>query len=90
MSGDPHPVHGQTPDPDPAIENHAGLGFVQYGTLRLDAPVDGSYWVAVYAVDPMATGKYVLDALGGMADLIGFFSAPWPPVNQADAASPAG
>lgn len=88
-----------TPDPDPAIENHGGLGFVQYGTLQMDAPVDGSYWIAVYAVDPTATGKYVLapgvreefgvDALGGMADLIGFFDAPWPPAEAPPAEAPA-
>jgi len=85
-----------TPDPTPEIQNHAGLGFVQYGQVSLTTPVDGSYWVAVYAVDPMATGKYVLapgvreefgaDAVGGMADLIAFFNEPWPP---APAASPA-
>jgi hypothetical protein len=88
-----------TPATDPQVENHAGLGFIQYGTLQLDAPVDGSYWVAVYAVDPMATGKYVLapgvreefgvDAFGGMADLIGFFNEPWPAVDAAGSPFPA-
>lgn len=81
------------PAADPPIEQHAGLGFRQYGTLRIDAPADGSYWIAVHAVDPMGTGKYVLapgvreefgvDALGGMADLLGFFNEPWPPVVRA-------
>jgi len=88
-----------TPDPDPAREVHAGLGFLQYGTLRMEAPTDGSYWVAVYAVDPMGTGKYVLapgvreefgaDAVGGMADLVGFFLEPWPPTAAAPPSSPA-
>ena len=74
---------------DPPREVHAGLGFINYGTLRLEAPETGSYWVAVSAADPEATGKYVfapglreefgVDAIGGMVDLIGFFNAPWPP-----------
>ena len=77
------------PAQDPAREVHAGLGFINYGTVRSEAPVDGSYWVAVRAVDPEATGKYVfapgqreefgVDAISGMIDLIGFFNAPWPP-----------
>ena len=76
------------PDPSPEVQVHAGLGFVQYGQVSMTAPDDGSYWIAVYAVDPMATGKYVLapgvreefgvDAVRGMADLIGFFNDPWP------------
>lgn len=74
---------------DPRREVHAGLGFLNYGDIRLEAPVDGSYYVAVQAVDQDATGKYVfapglreefgLDAIGGMWDLIAFFDAPWPP-----------
>jgi hypothetical protein len=76
------------PAADPPLETHAGLGFVNYGTIRLEAPADGSYYVAVEAVEPGATGKYVLapgvreefgiEAIEGMADLIGFFLAPWP------------
>jgi hypothetical protein len=74
---------------DPPREVHGGLGFINFGELRLEAPEDGSYYVAVRAVDPQATGKYVLapgvreefglDAIGGMLDMIGFFDAPWPP-----------
>lgn len=81
------------PVPDPPLEIHGGLGFVNYGTIRLEAPVDGSYYVAVQAVEPDATGKYVFapgvreefgpEAIGGMADLIDFFAAPWPPEEQA-------
>ncbi len=77
------------PAAEPPLEVHGGLGFTNYGSLSLVAPVTGSYWVAVYASDPEATGKYVLapgvreefgvDAIGGMADLIDFFMAPWPP-----------
>lgn len=77
------------PAVEPRREVHGGLGFINYGNLSLEAPKTGSYWVAVYAVDPDATGKYVfapgvreefgLDAVQGMADLIGFFMAPWPP-----------
>jgi hypothetical protein len=73
---------------DPPLESHAGLGFVNYGSLRSQAPETGSYWIAVSAVDPDATGKYVLapgrreefglEAVGGMLDLIAFFDAPWP------------
>jgi hypothetical protein len=69
------------------------LGFTNYGSLSLSSPASASYWVAVYAVDPKATGKYVLapgvreefgpEAIGGMADLIGFFMAPWPPEDDA-------
>jgi hypothetical protein len=77
------------PAAEPPREVHGGLGFFNYGTVRTEAPVDGSYYVAVQAIDPRATGKYVLapgvreefglDAITGMADLIGFFAAPWPP-----------
>ena len=80
------------PAADPPREVHGGLGFVNYGTVRSQAPETGSYWVAVSAVDPEATGKYVLapgereefgvDAFGGMFDLIGFFNAPWPPQDE--------
>jgi hypothetical protein len=73
---------------DPPLEVHAGLGFVNYGSLRTQAPETGTYWIAVSAVDPNTTGKYVLapglreefglEALGGMVDLIAFFDAPWP------------
>ena len=76
------------PAAEPPLETHAGLGFLNYGTIRLDAPADGSYYVAVEAVEPDATGKYVfapgareefgIDAIAGMADLVGFFLAPWP------------
>jgi hypothetical protein len=77
------------PATDPPREVHAGLGFINYGTLRLEAPETGPYWVAVSATDGEATGKYVfapglreefgVDAIGGMVDLISFFNAPWPP-----------
>jgi hypothetical protein len=77
------------PATDPPREIHGGLGFINYGTLRLDAPETGSYWVAVSAIDADETGKYVFapgsreefgtDAIGGMVDLISFFNAPWPP-----------
>ena len=77
------------PAAEPPLEVHGGLGFTNYGNLSLVAPASGSYWVAVYATDPEATGKYVfapgvreefgVDAIGGMADLIAFFMAPWPP-----------
>jgi hypothetical protein len=70
------------------LEVHAGLGFVNYGSLRSQAPETGTYWIAVSAVDPNTTGKYVLapgqreefglEAVGGMLDLIAFFDAPWP------------
>jgi len=75
------------PAADPAREIHGGLGFINYGTLRLEAPETGSYWVAVSAVDANETGKYVfapglreefgVDAIDGMVDLISFFNAPW-------------
>jgi hypothetical protein len=77
------------PATQPPREVHGGLGFINFGTVRLEAPDDGSYYVAVYAVDPDATGKYVLApgvreefglaAVGGMVDLVGFFNAPWEP-----------
>jgi hypothetical protein len=70
-------------------EVHGGLGFIDWGGVRTTAPTDGTYWIAVRAGDADATGKYVLapgvreefglDAIGGMADLIAFFDAPWPP-----------
>lgn len=76
------------PVAEPPLENHAGLGFVNYGTIRMEAPADGSYYVGVFAVDPAATGKYVFapglreefgaDAFGGYFDLQTFFAAPWP------------
>lgn len=74
---------------DPPLEVHGGLGFVNLGTMRLEAPADGTYYVAVQALDPEATGKYVFapgvreefgaDAIVGMRDLIAFFEAPWEP-----------
>ena len=77
------------PATDPPREVHGGLGFIDYGDIRLETPADGTYYVAVQSVDPEATGKYVfapgvreefgLDAVDGMIDLIGFFEAPWPP-----------
>lgn len=77
------------PAADPPLEIHGGLGFVNLGTMRLEAPADGAYYVAVQALDPEATGKYVFapgvreefgaDAIGGMRDLIEFFEAPWEP-----------
>jgi hypothetical protein len=86
------------PDPEPSVEIHGGLGFIQYGTLRLEAPADGSYYIAVHAQDPLATGKYVLapgvreefgaDAIGGMVDLIGFFNEPWPPAAPVSSPAP--
>jgi hypothetical protein len=73
---------------DPPLEVHAGLGFVNYGSLRSVAPESGTYWIAVTAADPDMTGKYVLapgvreefglESVGGMLDLIAFFDAPWP------------
>jgi hypothetical protein len=78
-----------SPATDPPREIHGGLGFLQYGTVRIEAPADGTYHVAVFAVDPQGTGKYVFapgereefgaDAIGGMAELIAFFNEPWPP-----------
>jgi hypothetical protein len=70
-------------------EVHGGLGFIAWGGIRSSAPADGTYWIAVRAAEDGATGKYVLapgvreefglDAIGGMADLVAFFSDPWPP-----------
>jgi hypothetical protein len=70
-------------------EVHGGLGFISWGGVRTTAPADGTYWVAVQAAESGATGKYVLapgvreefgaEAVGGMADLVAFFNAPWPP-----------
>ena len=70
-------------------EVHGGLGFISWGGVRTTAPADGTYWVAVRATNDGATGKYVLapgvreefgaEAVGGMADLVAFFNAPWPP-----------
>ena len=70
-------------------EVHGGLGFIAWGGIMTTAPADGSYWVAVRAAEDGATGKYVLapgvreefglDAVGGLADLVTFFNAPWPP-----------
>jgi len=81
------------PAVQPEREIHAGLGFLNYGMVDLVAPVDGTYWIVVTAVDPTATGKYVLapgvreefgpDAFAGMVDLTGFFDAPWPPATEA-------
>jgi hypothetical protein len=69
-------------------EVHGGLGFIAWGGLRTTAPEDGAYWIAVRAAAEGSTGKYVLapgvreefgpGAVGGMADLVVFFNAPWP------------
>ncbi len=69
-------------------EVHGGLGFIAWGGIRTTAPADGTYWIAVRAATDGETGKYVLapgvreefgaDAIGGMADLVAFFNAPWP------------
>jgi hypothetical protein len=77
------------PAADPPLEVHGGLGFTNYGDIRMEAPASGTYWLAVSAADPAATGKYVLapgvreefgvEAIGGMIDLVDFFRAPWPP-----------
>ncbi len=71
-------------------EVHGGLGFISWGGVRTTAPADGTYWIAVRAAEDGATGKYVLapgvreefgpGAVGGMADLVTFFDAPWPTV----------
>jgi hypothetical protein len=81
------------PAADAPREIHGGLGFIDYGNLRLEAPADGSYYVAVRAVDPEATGKYVFapgvreefgaDAIGGMIDLVAFFNAEFEPADDA-------
>jgi hypothetical protein len=87
------------PASEPVREVHAGLGFIEYGDLRLTAPADGTYWIAVFAQEPGSTGKYVLapgtreefgaDALRGMAELVLFFNAPWPSASPSPATSPA-
>jgi hypothetical protein len=69
-------------------EVHGGLGFIAWGGVRTTAPADGTYWIAVRAAEDGATGKYVLapgvreefgpETVGGMADLVAFFDAPWP------------
>jgi len=80
---------------------HGGLGFIAWGGIRTTAPADGTYWIAVRAADEDATGKYVLvpgvreefgaGAIGGMADLVAFFNAPWPPApGEAPGAATAG
>jgi hypothetical protein len=68
---------------------HAGLGFIAWGGIRMTAPADGTYWIAVRAAEAGATGKYVLapgvreefgpETIRGMADLVAFFNDPWPP-----------
>lgn len=80
------------PVAEPPLEIHGGLGFYDYGTVRLEAPADGAYYVAVRAVDPEATGKYVfapgareefgIEAIGGMVDLIAFFEAQFEPAPE--------
>ena len=70
-------------------EVHGGLGFIAWGGIRTTAPADGTYWIAVRAAEVGAIGKYVLapgvreefgpEAIGGMAGLVAFFNAPWPP-----------
>lgn len=70
-------------------EVHAGLGFIAWGGVRTAAPEAGTYWIVVRAAAEGDTGKYVLApgvreefgpaAIGGMADLVAFFNAPWPP-----------
>jgi hypothetical protein len=69
-------------------EVHGGLGFIAWGGVGTTAPTDGTYWIAVRAAEDGATGKYVLapgvreefgpETIGGMADLVAFFNAPWP------------
>ncbi len=76
-------------DPDGVLATHGGLGFIEHGGITTTAPQAGTYWIAVTASDPAATGKYVLapgteerfgleDAVG-MAALVGLFEASWPP-----------
>jgi len=77
------------PEGEPDRTNHAGLGFLEYGGVRTQAPATGTYWIAVAAVEAGSTGKYVLapgvrEAFGpgdlvGYASLAGFFADPWPP-----------
>lgn len=76
-------------DPDGQRAVHGGLGFIEHGGISTTAPATGTYWIAVTASDPGATGKYVLapgveerfgpEDVAGMAALIGFFEAGWPP-----------
>ncbi len=76
-------------DPDGQRAVHGGLGFIEYGGISTTAPATGTYWIAVTASAPDATGKYVLapgveerfgpEDVAGMAALIGFFEATWPP-----------
>jgi hypothetical protein len=78
-------------------EVHGGLGFMAWGGIRTTAPADGTYWIAVRAAEAGATGKYVLapgvreefglEAIGGMAGLVAFFNAPWPPTPGTSATS---
>ena len=78
-------------------EVHGGLGFMAWGGIRTTAPADGTYWIAVRAAEAGATGKYVLapgvreefglEAIGGMAGLVAFFNAPWPPTPGTSAPS---
>ena len=80
------------PAAEPPLEIHGGLGFYDFGTVRMETPVDGAYYVAVQAVDPAATGKYVFapgvreefgaEAIEGMIDLIAFFEAPFEPASE--------
>jgi len=84
------------PAADAPLEDHAGMGFVNYGMISMPAPADGTYYIAAFAVDPAATGKYVLapgvreefgvDAIAGFIDLQRFFAEPWPPQPQTAAA----
>ena len=77
------------PEGEPERTRHAGLGFLEYGGVRMTAPETGTYWIAVSAAQPGATGKYVLapgvrEAFGpgdvvGYAALATFFADPWPP-----------
>ncbi|HSG86503.1 MAG TPA: hypothetical protein VLA23_09200 [Candidatus Limnocylindrales bacterium] len=76
-------------DPDGERAVHGGLGFIEYGGISTTAPATGTYWIAVTASASGATGKYVLapgveerfgpEDVAGMAALVGFFEATWPP-----------
>lgn len=78
---------------EPRVENHAGLGFRNYGQISMETPMDGAYHVVAFAVDPAATGKYVLapglreefgpDAMDGYVALVELFLAEWPPQPEA-------
>jgi hypothetical protein len=69
----------------PERQDHAGLAFLNYGEIRATAAASGTYWIVVSALDPTATGSYVLApgvreeftpaAIGGMADMVAFFLA---------------